>query len=149
MNSATKSKSIYFELISPDKQLVSEEVLDLVAVTKTGELGILPGHADIVAKLASAPLRYRDSQGRTVVIAVLGGVLEVQSNRITVITDFAMLGADIDLAESEQAALKARSELEIRHKPKSSEEQKQLALMELKLIRELVKLKTAKLHKDL
>ncbi len=149
MATASKSKTIYFELISPDKQLIGEDVLRLVAVSETGEIGILPNHADMVAKLGSGPLRYWDSRNIESVVAVLGGVIEVKDNRITVITDFAMMGAEIDEAEAEHAAQKARTELEIRDKPKSSDDQRQLALMELKLIRELVKLKTARLHKDL
>lgn len=149
MATASKYKTIYFELISPDKQLISEDVLRVVASSETGEIGILPNHADLVAKLGSAPLRYWDSRGTENVVAVLGGVIEVKDNRITVITDFAMLGAEIDAAEAEQDAQKARTELDIHDKPKSSEDQRQMALMELKLMRELLKLKTARLHKDL
>ncbi len=149
MATLNDTKTIYFELISPEKQLIGENVSKIVAVTETGEIGILPKHADMVAKLDSAPLRYKSADGIESVVAVLGGVIEVKNNRVTVITDFAMMGADIDEAEAEQSAQKARTELEISNKPKTKEDQKQLALMELKLIRELVKLKAARLHRDL
>ncbi len=149
MTVTSKIKTIHFELISPDKQLISENVLQVVAVGETGEFGILPDHADMVVKLDSAPLRYWGQDGVENVVAVLGGVLEVKDNRITVITDFAILGIDIDAAASEQAAQKAKKELEIRDKPKSSEEEKQLILMEHQLKIELLKIKAAQLYKNL
>jgi|GEM_PF-1720103 len=145
----SKTKSIYFELISPDKQLISENVLQVVAVAETGEFGILANHANMVVKLDSAPLRYTDMDGIDNIVAVLGGVLEVKDNHITVITDYAVLGADIDEAEAQQAADKAKAALEIRDKPKTNEEEKHLLLMEHQLKVEILKLKAARLHRDL
>lgn len=145
----SKSNKIHLELISPDKQLISEDILQLIAVGETGEFGILPNHADMVVKLDSAPLRYRDQDGIDNVVAVLGGVLEIKNNSITVITDYAVLGADIDEAEAEQAAEKAKKEIEIHAQPRTSEEEKQLFLMEHELLKELLKLKAAQLYKSL
>ncbi len=145
----SKTKKIYFELISPDKQLIAEDVLQVIAVGETGEIGILANHADMVVKLAQAPLRYEDLDGVENVVAVLGGVLEVKNNRITVITDYAVLGADIDEAAARLEADKARAALEIRDKPKSTEEEKQLVLMEQQLKVELLKLQTLRLYKSL
>ncbi len=149
MTVTSKIKTIAFELISPDKQLISENVLQVVAVGESGEFGILPNHADMVVKLDSAPLRYWGQDGVENVVAVLGGVLEVKGNSITVITDFAILGIDIDAAAAEQAAQKAQKQLEIRDKPRSTEEEKQLLLMEHQLKIELLKIRAAELYKNL
>lgn len=146
---ATQTKTFHLELISPDKQLVSCEVVKLVAKSESGEVGILPGHADMVAKLAEAPLKFYRDDKDIEVVAVLGGVLEVKDDRVTVITDFAMFGTEIDEAQAAQEAEKVKTELQIQanSKSKNKDENRQLALMEYKLKTELLKLQAARMQK--
>ncbi len=59
-----------------------------------GEIGILPGHADLVAAIGSGLLRITRDGGGVARFAVRGGFLKVGDNRVTVLVDHAVAEAD-------------------------------------------------------
>lgn len=59
-----------------------------------GEIGILPGHADLVAAIGSGLLRITREDGAVARFAVRGGFLKVGGNRVTVLVDHAVAEAD-------------------------------------------------------
>ena len=70
-------QKLILSIVTPEKQLVSEEV-DQVNVPGTeGDMGILYDHAPILTVLRSGQLSY-EKEGKTVVLVVSGGYLEVQ-----------------------------------------------------------------------
>lgn len=133
-----------FELITPDGILIHEPISKVVAHSESGEIGILANHANLKSKLKSAPLRYVDVQGQQNYIAVLGGIIEVKNNKITILTDFAEKGSDINVAEAHKAADKARAEIQTLS-PKARREDKELLIAETQLQRELLRIQTAQL----
>lgn len=148
---ATAEKKIHLKLITPEEVLVDEEVTHITAGTETGEIGILYDHAQMVARLGAAPLVYtlpKEAKRDKEVIAVVGGVIEVKNNEVTVITDFAQKGVDIDEAAAKKDSEKARTEYEML-KPGTNMDQRDLVLAEFRLKREMIKLKAAKLQKEL
>lgn len=146
---ATATKTFEFELITPEGALVKTETNELIALSESGEIGILPNHADLKTKIISAPLRYKNESGKFEIIAVLGGILEVEKNKVIVLTDFAEKATDIDEAEAHKAAELARAELQTHsdNAPKTKED-RNLLIAENKLRRELVRLKAAQLNKQ-
>ena len=69
-----------------------ETIADLTGVTwiysdlaDGGGIGILPGHAPLLAETADGPLRYRDSDGEHTV-PLLAGVLEIAQGQATILT---------------------------------------------------------------
>ena len=68
--------------------------------SSVGELGILPGHAPLSGVLGISPFRILQD-GVERVLAVYGGVVNVQNNAVTVITERARWPEDIDRANAE------------------------------------------------
>ncbi|HET9654687.1 MAG TPA: F0F1 ATP synthase subunit epsilon [Kineosporiaceae bacterium] len=80
------------ELVSADSRVWSGEASMVVARTVDGDLGILPGHAPILAVLSGGEVRITPVDGDPVVATVDGGFLSVEHNRVTVVSDRAALG---------------------------------------------------------
>jgi len=141
-------KSMSFELVTPEGVLIKDSVKEVFAVTEIGEIGILHDHAEMRSKLKSAPVRYKYQDNKMEVVAVSGGVLEVSHNKITILTDYAIKGKDIDEAEAEKAAQLARAELQMLS-PDAKASDRDLLLAETRLQKELLKLQTARLVQNL
>lgn len=94
---------IHFEVVTPEKRVVADEVDEVVLPGSEGYLGVLPGHAPLLARLGIGRLTY----GRGGVrhhLAVAGGFAEVLSDRVIVLADTADPPESID----RDRALKAR-----------------------------------------
>ncbi|ATF09510.1 ATP synthase epsilon chain [Candidatus Enterovibrio altilux] len=68
-----------------------------------GELGILPNHTPLLTAIAPGMIRITKQQGHEEVIYLSGGMLEVQPSTVTVLTDTAIRGVDLDQAKAEEA----------------------------------------------
>ena len=90
------------ELATPTRQLVSEEVDEVVAPGSEGYFGVLPGHAAFLAALGSGEVVYR--RGRDEVhLAVHGGFAEVTPERVIILAETAERPDEIDRARAERA----------------------------------------------
>ena len=138
--------SLKLELITTDGVLLEEQVEEIIAMTESGEIGILNNHADLKTKLKPAPLRFKTMDSSEELVAVLGGILEVASNKVTVITEFAEKGQDIDETLAHEAAEKAKAELQTTN-PDAKLSDRDLIIAEMRLQRELVRLQTAQLRR--
>ncbi|CAK9090940.1 unnamed protein product [Durusdinium trenchii] len=74
-----------------------------------GRLGILRGHAPLIAPLACGLLRYK-RQGKWVPIVLRGGIMEVREDVVTVLTNDAERGAEIPTPEEARRALERCTE---------------------------------------
>lgn len=142
------SKLLELEITTPEGKLLEDKVSNLVAETEEGELGILYDHAEMRAKLANTAVRFKNESGTEDVYAVLSGVIELADNKITILTNFAERGADIDEAEAEAEAERARAEFQTLS-PDAAKQDPHLVLAEARLQRQLLKLKAARLSKTL
>jgi F-type H+-transporting ATPase subunit epsilon len=79
------------ELVGADRKVWSGEATMVVARTVEGDLGVLPGHAPLLAVLASGEIRISSSDGDSVIANVEGGFLSVEHDRVTVVSDSAAL----------------------------------------------------------
>ena len=96
------SQKLILSIVTPEKQLVVEEV-DQVNVPGTeGDLGILYDHAPILTNLRSGQLSY-EKDGETVTLVVSGGYLEVTDNRVTVLAETGEFLHEIDRERAERA----------------------------------------------
>jgi len=93
---------VEFELVSPERLLVSEQVDMVVVPGAEGDFGVLPRHAPLISTLRPGVIRI--FEGRTVKerIFVAGGFAEVTPERCTVLAEEAMPVADIDTAAVDQ-----------------------------------------------
>lgn len=90
---------VEFELVSPEKLLLSEAV-DMVVVPGTeGDFGVLPGHAPFISTVRMDVIDVYEGDSVRDRIFVAGGFAEVTPQRCTVLADIAVPLAEIDRAE--------------------------------------------------
>lgn len=103
--------NLNLKIVTPE-QIVYEGEADQVNVSTTkGELGILPHHAALMAKLLPGELRIRKS-GKTSFFAIGEGFLQIEDNALTIMTDLAQNAEDIDEKAVEAARKRAQDTLE-------------------------------------
>ena len=96
------SQKIILNIVTPEKQLVAEEVDQVNAPGSEGDLGILYDHAPLLTNLRSGQLSY-EKDGETVALVVSGGYLEVTDNRVTVLAETGEFLHEIDRERAERA----------------------------------------------
>ena len=83
----------------------------VIASGIAGELGITPRHAPLITQLKAGPVRVQKADGEEEFFFVSGGILEVQPHMITVLTDTATRGADLDEVAAKAAKAEAERQL--------------------------------------
>jgi F-type H+-transporting ATPase subunit epsilon len=99
-----------FEVITPEKLLVHEEVDMVEATGELGEFGVLPGHVKFLTKIGIGEMRYL-KDGKTKYIATSGGFGEVVEDKVTFLVETAEFAEEIDLERAKQAKERAESTL--------------------------------------
>jgi F-type H+-transporting ATPase subunit epsilon len=97
-------------VLTPERTVVDTEVAELTAPGFLGELGVLRDHITYLGTLDTGELRYR-SDGAARLLVLLGGVVEVVDNAITVLADEALSPEEIDLAAAQQQLTEAEAAL--------------------------------------
>lgn len=96
-------------IITPERIVLETNVMQVTACAVDGELSILPDHEPLVTPLSIDMLRYKTEKEEEFA-AVMGGILEVKNNEVTVLSDAAELDVEIDQARARQAREKAEAE---------------------------------------
>lgn len=92
------------EVVSSKQNIYSGEASFVVVPTVQGELGIYPRHEPIMSLVRPGALRLTvPGEAEEVLVAVSGGVLEVQPDKITVLADVAVRSTEMDQARAEEA----------------------------------------------
>jgi F-type H+-transporting ATPase subunit epsilon len=99
--------TIHVDIVSAEKEIYSGTAEMVFAPLVTGEVGILPRHAPLAARMKPGEVRVR-SGSEELSFYVSGGLLEVQPYVVTVLADTAARAKDLDEAE----ALKAKERAE-------------------------------------
>lgn len=100
------TKKLRLNLVTPEKQLLENEEVDFVALPALlGEMGILPGHINMLVQLGMGSLRYKKDKSQSE-FAVLGGFVEIVDNTVNVFAEGADLAEEID-EEAEKQKIKA------------------------------------------
>ncbi|EGZ51025.1 MULTISPECIES: F0F1 ATP synthase subunit epsilon [Neisseria] len=100
------------EVVSNEHNIFSGEASFVVVPTQNGELGIYPRHEPVMSLVRPGALRLQvPGQAEEVLVAVSGGLLEVQPDKITVLADVAVRSAEMDQARAEQAKKAAEARI--------------------------------------
>src|SRR5579862_895296 len=104
---------VKFELVSPEKLLLSEDVAMVVVPGGEGNFGVLPGHALLISTVRPGIIDVygQDQRAVTQRLFVSGGFADVSPARCTVLADEAMPVKDIDRAAVESEARTLESEV--------------------------------------
>ncbi len=98
---------IQLDIVTAERQLVSEQVDYVSAPGVDGVLGILPRHSPLLTALAPGELRYK-KDNEEYSFAIGGGFMEVRPDHITVLADTAEEAGEIDEVRAEQARKRAQ-----------------------------------------
>ena len=91
-------KTFRLDIVTPDKIEFSDEVNMVVAPGIEGDLGILPGHIPLVARLKTGVLRiYRGSE--KLVMAISDGYMEITRDKVVVLAETAELPEEVDVEQ--------------------------------------------------
>ena len=102
------------QVVTPDGLKYDHHASFIHAVTKDGQIGILPGHINLIAPLEVEELKVRrvDDESHVDWIAVNGGIIEVKDYFITIVANSAERDRDIDVSRAERAKQRAERVLE-------------------------------------
>lgn len=112
--------TIHVDVVSAEESIFTGEAKFVALPGEAGELGILPGHIPLITRIKPGAVRIEKAEGGEEFVFVAGGILEVQPNRITVLSDTAIRGQDLDEAkandarkQAEEAVKNAKSDLDL------------------------------------
>lgn len=91
--------TLHCSIVTPEKAFLETDADRVVVPAHDGEIGILPGHARLLAKLGTGICRVT-SGGTTHRLLIDGGFVQVAENRVTILTDMASTLENIDLDEA-------------------------------------------------
>ena len=103
--------NIRLEVVTPEKDVVKEDVQIVVSPGSMGEFGVLIGHTPFMTTLKTGPLKYIDAGGKERFVFVSGGFAEALPDKVTVLAESAERRKDIDQARA--LAAKERAEARI------------------------------------
>jgi F-type H+-transporting ATPase subunit epsilon len=103
---------VEFELVSPERLLLSKSVEMVVVPGSEGDFGVLPRHAPLISTIRPGIIRVYEGGKVTDQIFVAGGFAEVTGTRCTVLAEEALPVADIDRAAVEKGMGDIRDDLQ-------------------------------------
>jgi F-type H+-transporting ATPase subunit epsilon len=103
--------SIELIIVTPERQLLREKVVEVTLPGADGQLGVLPGHAPLITELGIGELTYRGQGGSEGTLAIISGFSEVLGDRVTVLAETAERPEEIDLRRAEEAKKRAEERL--------------------------------------
>ena len=102
---------VAFELVSPDRLLMSVEA-DAVAIPgMEGDFGVLPGHAPVISALRAGIIEVEGAADSPDRIYIAGGFAEISADRLVVLAEEAVAVSDMDRANLERRIQEANEEL--------------------------------------
>jgi len=115
--------SLTVKVITPSKVIWDQSVSEVILPSRTGQLGILPGHVPILTALDIGVMRVRADKD-WISIAVTGGFAEVEKNQVKVLVNSAQLGSSIDQETARSEFVSAQGQLD--EATKSGSRQRQI-----------------------
>src|SRR5690625_336282 len=104
-------KTLTVSVVTPDGPVLEDDFDMVSCKAESGELGIMPGHIPLVAPLSISAIRLKRENDVTR-LAVNGGFLEVQPEKITILAQSAEKPTDIDVDRAKKARERAEQRLQ-------------------------------------
>jgi len=114
------ANTIHVDVVSAEESIFSGEARFVSLPGETGELGIFPRHTPLITRIRPGSVRIEMADGSEEFVFVAGGILEVQPDCVTVLSDTAVRGKDLDeekamsaKASAEEALKNAKGDIDI------------------------------------
>ena len=114
------ANTIHVDVVSAEESIFSGEARFVALPGEAGELGVYPRHTLLLTRITPGGVRREMADGTEEFVFVAGGILEVQPDCVTVLSDTAVRGKDLDdekansaKAAAEEAVKNAKGELDL------------------------------------
>ncbi|MDP3043306.1 MAG: ATP synthase F1 subunit epsilon [bacterium] len=134
------NKIINFEIVTPERVVLKEEVAQVTVPTKQGEITILPNHIPLVASLMPGVIEVVKGDGIREVMSVSGGFIEVLKDKVVILADTAERAEEIDVKRVEEARRMAEQTI----KEMRKYDQKSFTDVSARIAKELARTKAVK-----
>ncbi len=105
------AKKFRTEIVTPEKIVFSEEIESLVIPAERGYLGVLAGHAPLLASLQPGEITIKGAAKGELHFATSGGFMEVTPGKAVLLTESAEEVGAIDIARAEESKKRAQERL--------------------------------------
>jgi F-type H+-transporting ATPase subunit epsilon len=105
--------TIHVDVVSAEELIFSGEARFVALPGEAGELGVYPRHTPLITRVKPGSVRIELADGGEEFVFVAGGIIEVQPDSVTVLSDTAIRGKDLD--EERANAAKALAEEALRN----------------------------------
>ena len=136
------AETFRLEITTPERMVAREDAEEAQIPARNGYLGVLPGHAPLLAQLKPGAMTYRHG-GRTESVAVGHGFVEVLPEHTKVLVDTAEKAEEIDLSRAR--ASQERAEQRLSHPDPETDTKRAMVALQRALVRLQVAGKAAKL----
>ena len=131
------NRTIQFEIVTPERTVLKQDVLQVTLPTSSGEITILPGHIPLISVLQAGVVEVKRPDNSFEVMSVSAGFIEVSRDKVVILADTAERADELD----EKAVEEMRRRAEELKKEARSEEAVEFTEISAKLSRELARLK--------
>ncbi len=114
------ANTIHVDVVSAEESIFSGEARFVTLPGEAGELGVFPRHTPLITRIRPGAVRIEMADGSEEFVFVAGGILEIQPDCVTVLSDTAVRGKDLDegkataaKAAAEEALKNAKGELDL------------------------------------
>jgi F-type H+-transporting ATPase subunit epsilon len=114
------ANTIHVDVVSAEESVFSGEARFVALPGEAGELGVYPRHTPLITRIKPGSVRIEMADGSEEFVFVAGGILEVQPDLVTVLSDTAVRGKDLDdekanaaKAAAEEAVKNAKGEIDL------------------------------------
>ena len=130
-------KTIQFEIATPERVVLKEEIIQVTIPTTSGDITVLPEHMPIVSVLKPGVIETKNQKEEIEIMSVSGGFVEVMKDRIVILADTAERAEEID----EKRVEEARKRAEETKKKIRMEDKVEFTEIAVKLEKELARLR--------
>lgn len=96
------------EVVAADRQVWAGDVVNIIARTTEGDIGILPGHEPLMAALVPCVVQIVTADGRSETLAIDGGFISVANDHVWILSQDAVMGDEVTMDRAHREAAELR-----------------------------------------
>jgi F-type H+-transporting ATPase subunit epsilon len=100
------------EVVAADRVVWSGRSSNIIAKTVEGDIGILPNHEPVLAVLEPSAVVIFSEDGHREIVAVDGGFISVSQGRVSILSEYARMAGEINVAQAERELAEAQRVLD-------------------------------------
>ena len=88
--------TIHVDVVSAEESIFSGKARFVALPGEAGELGVYPRHTPLITRVKAGSVRIEMADGSEEFVFVAGGIIDILPDRVTVLSDTAVRGKDLD-----------------------------------------------------